>query len=216
MIDMRIKYYSEHFPRNLFNLIPKNCHIYLDVGCAAGLLGKALKERSENVEVYGVEINPEYAQRAEKYLDGVVCGDVEEIDLGAINKKFDCIIYADILEHLQDPWTTLRKHKVVLSQEGVIVLSIPNVQFIAVILSLLFGNWNYKEVGILDKTHLRFFTKKTIKRLLHDTGFEIQIIRPNYSDHKALALILKSCSIFGFLTNYFARQFLVVAKKKHS
>jgi hypothetical protein len=71
-------------------------------------------------------------------------------------------------------------------------------------------------VGILDKTHLRFFTKKTIKRLLHDTGFEIQIIKPNYSDHKAIALILKSCSIFGFLTNYFARQFLVVAKKKHS
>ena len=211
---MRMKHYSEHFPRNLFDLIPKNCQRYLDVGSAAGLLGKALKERGENVEVYGIEINPEYAQRSEKYVDGVVCGDVEEIDVGDISKKFDCIIYADILEHLQDPWTTLRKHKVVLSQEGVIVLSIPNVQFIAVILSLLFGNWNYKEVGILDKTHLRFFTKKTIKRLLHDTGFEIQIIRPNYSDHKTLALILKSCSIFGLLTNYFARQFLVVAKKK--
>ena len=117
---MRIKRYSEHFPRNLFDLIPENCQIYLDVGCAAGLLGKALKERNENVEVYGVEINPEYAQRAEKYVDGVVCGDVEEIDLGAINKKFDCIIYADILEHLKDPWTTLGKHKAVLSQEDLI------------------------------------------------------------------------------------------------
>jgi len=211
---MRIKRYSEHFPRNLFNLIPENCQIYLDVGCAAGLLGKALKERNENVEVYGVEINPEYAQRAEKYVDGVVCGDVEEIDLGTINKNFDCIIYADILEHLKDPWTTLRKHKAFLSQEGIIVLSIPNVQFIGVILSLLFGNWNYKEAGILDKTHLRFFTRKTIKKLLDDTSFEIQVIKPNYSDHKAVALILKSCSIFGFLTNYFARQFLLVAKKK--
>lgn len=188
--------------------------MYLDVGCAAGLLGKAIKNCRKDAEIYGIEFNPEYARQAEHYLNGVVCGDVEKIDLQSIGKKFDCIIYADILEHLKDPWTILRTHRSFLTREGSIAVSIPNIQFIGILLSLLFGNWNYTESGILDKTHLRFFTKKTLRKLMDDTGFEIEVIRPNYSDHKSVAMILRTCALFGLFANFFTKQFMVIAKPK--
>lgn len=211
---MRAKNYSDNLPLNLLKLTPKNCQCYLDVGCAAGVLGKTLKECNEKIEVYGIEMNRYYAKKALENLDGVICGNVEEIDLSIINKQFDCIIYSDILEHLKDPWSVLETHKEFISPGGVIVVSIPNVQFIGVILSLIFGNWNYKESGILDRTHLRFFTKKTIKALLCGAGYRIESIKPNYSNHKVVELILKICSMFGFLQNWFARQFLVIAKTR--
>lgn len=208
---MRIKYYSENLPKNLFKLIPKNCQNYLDVGCAAGLLGKALKEVNKEAEIIGIEMNSEYAKKAEEYLDSVIIGNVEKLDLTSLEKKFDCIIYGDILEHLYEPRAILEKHKTLLSKEGEIVLSVPNVQFAGVILSLIFGNWNYKDSGILDKTHLRFFTKKTVKKLLKDAGFEIMLIKPNYSNYKTVEIILKSCSLFGIFSIYFARQWMIRA-----
>lgn len=208
---MRIKYYSENLPKNLFKLIPKKCQNYLDVGCAAGLLGKALKEVNKEAEIIGIEMNSAYAKKAEEYLDRVIIGNVEKLDLTSLGKKFDCIIYGDILEHLYEPRAILEKHKNLLSKDGEIVLSVPNVQFAGVILSLIFGNWNYKDSGILDKTHLRFFTKKTVKKLLKDAGFEIVLIKPNYSNYKTIEIILKSCSLFGILSVYFARQWMIRA-----
>ncbi|VAX27367.1 hypothetical protein MNBD_NITROSPIRAE02-20, partial [hydrothermal vent metagenome] len=150
----------------------------LDVGCGEGLLGRRLLEKGAS-EVFGIEFSPDACEEAEKNLTGVICGDIEEIDLPFEEGYFDCLILADILEHLRDPLSALKKLRKHLSDSGVVVASIPNVRYHGVINMLVEGDWKYEEHGILDKTHLRFFTRKGIERLFAGAGFEITGITAN-------------------------------------
>jgi glycosyltransferase involved in cell wall biosynthesis/ubiquinone/menaquinone biosynthesis C-methylase UbiE/Tfp pilus assembly protein PilF len=175
--------YYENVRNDLIHLIPMDAKYILEVGCAFGMTGRELKKRN-GAFVAGLELNVEAARAAKIILDDVVEGDIEKIDLPYSDDTFDCILFADVLEHLVDPLSALLKVKRLLKKEGSIVASIPNVQFHGVIHKLIEGNWTYEEEGILDNTHLRFFTYKEIIKLFSKAGYFIQkveeVLDPQY------------------------------------
>jgi len=144
----------------MISLIPESCQNVLDVGCAEGVTGKAIKERRPAVKVVGIEYDSDAANEARTVLDRVIVGDIESIELEYSEGPFDCILFGDILEHLLDPWSTLQKYKRLLDKNGCVVISIPNIQHYSVILDLIKGSWSYRDRGILDITHLRFLPTK--------------------------------------------------------
>jgi 2-polyprenyl-3-methyl-5-hydroxy-6-metoxy-1,4-benzoquinol methylase len=143
----------------------------LDVGCAAGDFAEVLARRG--CEVTGIEIDPEAARRAERYCQRVIAGDVEQLDTdGALDEgSFDVVVFGDVLEHLKDPLKALQRLKLSLQPKGYAVASIPNVAHGSVRLALLQGKFRYRSLGLLDETHLRFFTRESVERLFEDAGF---------------------------------------------
>ena len=142
----------------------------LDVGCAAGDLGRVLKQRG--CRVAGVELDPVASEAAERALDELLVGDVNELDLVAHfgKESFDVVVFGDVLEHLADPVSVLRKVRPLLTKTGSIVASIPNVAHGAVRLALLDGRFDYRELGLLDATHLRFFTRGSVHAVFREAG----------------------------------------------
>ena len=168
------EYYGSLRPE-IVAMIPDGCNTILDIGCGTGALGKYLKDKGIK-EVWGVEMSSYGASEARKVLDYIVEGNVEEINLPFEIEYFDCIVCADILEHLIDPWSMVGKLKKFLKPKGAIVASIPNVAFHRIIRGLLKGKWQYADAGILDRTHLRFFTLQGIKELFLMNGMAIERI----------------------------------------
>ena len=143
----------------------------LEFGCAAGLVSEAMARRS--CRVVGVEIDPEFASRAKEFCEDVIVGDAETLDLESIleESSFDVILFGDVLEHMRDPLRMLRRSRRWLGPEGYVVSSIPNIAHGAVRLALLQGRFEYTPEGLLDETHMRFFTHKAIKQMFHEAGF---------------------------------------------
>jgi len=158
---------------NMLEFIPRHCRKALEVGCSEGLFGRALKvERGS--EVWGVEISKAPALSAMKRLDRVIIGDFENDVLPLPRKYFDCAIFNDVLEHFIDPWKALRRVSGYLTDDGFIVSSIPNVRYYHVLKDYLFNkNWDYGDEGVLDKTHLRFFTVNTIREMFQICGYRV-------------------------------------------
>lgn len=142
----------------------------LDVGCATGYLARALI--GHGCTVSGVELDAVAAEEARPVLKELVVGDLETIDLGQAFDPgaFDAVVFGDVLEHVSDPLTVLRSSLALLDDDGFVVVSIPNVAHGAVRLSLLNGNFDYRDRGLLDSTHVRFFTRTTVEALLSDAG----------------------------------------------
>jgi len=165
--------------RDVASLIPHGAHKVLDVGCGYGALGRLLV--SERIcAVHGVERNPNAAAHLQGTYERFVLGDVEASVDALREERYDCIVFADILEHLADPWTTLARYGALLAPEGSIVASIPNVRNFVVLFNLVArGRWTYADAGLLDRTHLRFFTRAEIIRLFGDAGFVIDRIAVN-------------------------------------
>lgn len=170
-IRARAEYYG-HERLEVVALVPKDAKYVVDVGCGAGGLGRALKRERPGVEVRGIEIVPEQAERAKKVLDDVRVGGAEE-GMPSHWPRPDCVIFADVLEHLVDPWTALRQWRDILGEGGTIVVSLPNVGHREVLGGVLRGRWDYQEAGILDRTHLRFFTRATALELIESAGFRV-------------------------------------------
>ncbi|MBF0380628.1 MAG: class I SAM-dependent methyltransferase [Magnetococcales bacterium] len=166
----------------MLSLIPQGSRRILDVGCGAGELGKGCKELCGAEYVVGIEYNKQAAELAQNSLDKVIQGDVETLELPFAQGFFDCIIYADILEHLINPDVVLKKHVAHLAPNGKIVASIPNVRYFAVLSQLVDGHWTYEEQGILDRDHLRFFTLKEMLALFADAGLKPGFIGDNVKD----------------------------------
>ena len=146
----------------------------LDVGCATGYLANVLAGRG--CEVVGIEVDPDAARRAEEFCEKVLVGDVEEMDLESQleGDAFDVIVFGDVLEHLKYPARALERLEPFLRDEGHVVASIPNVAHGSVRLALLLrGEFRYRRLGLIDDTHLRFFTRESVERLLEDAGFLI-------------------------------------------
>lgn len=155
--------------------VPSFCRKVLDVGCAAGIFGASIRERT-NCEVWGVESNAACIPKAEQNINKVLHGYFGP-ELALPSGYFDCIVFNDVLEHMPDPCGTLRFARNLLCKGGCIVASIPNIRHFPTVWRLVIGGeWEYGEFGILDKTHLRFFTRLSIIRLFHEAGFRIQRI----------------------------------------
>ena len=167
-------------PRSdLLALVPADAQRILDVGCGVGRVGQSLKSGT-NRYVVGIELNAAAAQAAAAVLDGVICGSVDKLLPDELGGPYDCIIFGDILEHLYDPWTAVCQYCRLLTKEGVIVASIPNIGHWSVIAGLLAGRWEYASRGLLDRTHIRFFTQRSIRQLFAEAGLEITRWEANY------------------------------------
>ena len=143
----------------IVNLVGREKKV-LDVGTATGYVAEILS--GYECQVTGIEVDPESARKAEGVCQKVVVGDVENLDLsGELEKEsFDVVVFGDVLEHLKDPLHTLKRLKPFLNPEGYVVASIPNVAHGSVRLALLKGKFQYQSLGLLDDTHLRFFTRE--------------------------------------------------------
>ena len=203
---------------DILNLVPDNVRKVLDVGCSVGALGEQIKQRN-SVEVVGIELDEQMAKIAKEKLDKVIIGDIEKINSVdcLIPNYFDCIIFADILEHLKDPWKVLKNITSFLSDDGVIVASIPNIRHYTTIINLLFkGYWPYRERGIHDKTHLRFFTLKNIKEMIEGAGLKIVKVKRNYRIIERPHRLNRFSKYFAFpfLKDFLTFQYLIVCKKR--
>lgn len=218
--------YFQQERKEIQAMVPAGASRILDIGCGEGMLGRILLQKGA-AEVVGIEADPAVAQRAQENLSRVLQGDVESLDLPFENGYFDCIVLADVLEHLKDPLATMIMLQRYLSDSGTIVASIPNVRFFDVIRRLADGRWEYREFGILDKTHLRFFTKKEIEVLFLQAGLELTGISENLSPlYDTLPSAHSGDVSFGRVTihgltreetkDLFVFQYLIVARKADS
>ncbi len=165
-------YYKAHRPEVL-KFIPETCNNVLEVGCGEGQFGEVIKTKYK-AEVWGVEISEEAAEKAKKVLDKLVIGDFSHEVNNLPENYFDCIILNDVIEHLVDPFNMLNDVKRIMKKGGYIVSSIPNVRFLGNLKKLLVEkDWEYIDQGILDLTHLRFFTKKSIIRMFESLGYNV-------------------------------------------
>lgn len=153
----------------MLRLVPAAGRV-LDVGCATGYLGAALID--QGCTVAGVELDPEAAERASAVLEDVLVADLETVDLAAHfgTESFDTVVLGDVLEHLRDPLRLLRAAMPLLRRGGSVVISVPNVAHGDLRLALLQGRWEYRDRGLLDRTHLQFFTRTSLIQMLADAG----------------------------------------------
>lgn len=158
--------------------LPPGAKIVLDVGCNTGRLGEYLKTLDVE-KVVGIDATPHAIEVSKQYEDEVHLINVETDDLPYTDKYFDAIFYGDVLEHLRSPWNVLRRYRRYLKDDGVIIASIPNAGHFSIIGKLLRGNLHYEDAGILDRTHLRFFTRDSAARMFEDCGYKILQIKPN-------------------------------------
>ena len=191
--------------REMLAFVPPAARSVLDVGCGPGGFGQALRQDDPTREVWGVEVDEEVAAGAARFYDRLVVGAFPDAMAGA-GKTFDCVVFNDVLEHTVDPWAILRATVALLAPGGVVVASIPNVRNVSVVLDLVLrGNWTYRDIGILDRTHLRFFTLRSIRALFADSGFAIEAVRginPVGESHvpgpRFWALVLREFAYTGF------------------
>jgi 2-polyprenyl-3-methyl-5-hydroxy-6-metoxy-1,4-benzoquinol methylase len=154
--------------------VPRGTTRLLDLGCAAGGLATLLP----GVEVVGVELDEAYAAAAEQHCARVIHADVEQLardgleDLG----RFDCMVAADVLEHLVDPWSALRAYARLLDPGGAAVVSLPNVAHWSTYAALIRGSWPRNPEGIHDATHLRWFTLRDARELVEQAGLEVATV----------------------------------------
>ena len=165
--------------------VPQTARRVLDLGCATGTTGAALKQRQE-VEVVGVELEPEYAREAATRLDHVITGDVET---ATPDGRFDALIAADILEHLRDPWAALRRYAQQLEPGATVIVSLPNVAHWSTYAHLARGSWPRRPEGIFDATHLRWFTLRDARELLLQAGITPHaVVRRGWVAHRGSRL----------------------------
>lgn len=222
-MDLKYTYkddkYSSH--SKIINLVKPNSKV-LDVGCAQGYLARELLKKK--CEIIGIDNDKESLNITKRYCKKVILSDLDDFN-NNLNEKFDVIIFGDILEHLKEPLLLLKKLKKNIKGSGYILVSTINIANIYVRLNLLFGRFDYTEKGILDKTHLRFFTLKTFKNLIKEAEFKIKkidvtpiplpILFPLTAQNRALSFIHHLNYLITILwKKMFAYQFIILAQNE--
>lgn len=205
---------------DLLRFVHGNQNIILDIGCATGANGQYLLGNAMASEVVGIEENGSMAAEARQHLSQVVLGSIEDRKILARILRdggYDYILLGDVLEHLVDPWKTLKHLVDLLSPNGKILLSVPNVQHIDVFIQLfLKGRWPYNERGIFDKTHLRWFTLKNVQELVDGAGLEITELtrKYRYRDRLGSKFPFYGAVLKRFLRNYYTFQYIVLCERR--
>ncbi|MDX2069001.1 MAG: class I SAM-dependent methyltransferase [Haliscomenobacter sp.] len=208
------RYYALSRPE-MQDYVPKSCQRILEFGCSNGDFGAQIKSRLGCI-YEGIEPFESSAAVAKTKLDNVMLMSAEDylIQPNFGQTKYDGIVFNDVLEHLVDPYTLLNKLKDALTPEGVIIASIPNILNFPAIRKLLFTkDFAYQESGIFDKTHLRFFTKKSIIRMFNEAGYSIQTIEGINRNSRGLLFRSLNLLTFKYIDEFKYTQFAVVAKK---
>lgn len=163
-------------------LVPATARNILDLGCSTGALGEAIKAR-QDANVVGVELSESFASSARQRLDRVVATDIEDFvrQPPPAEAPFDCLIAADVLEHLVNPRETLRQAVTMLAPGATVVVSVPNVFYCRTLLRAIAARrWPLEDEGIFDRTHLRWFGPADARDLLLDAGLSSVVVRPEY------------------------------------
>ena len=208
---------------DIVKMVAGNNLSILDIGCANGATGRFLLEQQRALRVVGVEYIPEMAQAAEQNLSAVICGSIEdETTWAAIaeqtNGAYDYIFFGDVLEHLHDPWTVLRRAATWLKPGGKVIISLPNFQHIDVFIHIFIkGTFARNDRGIFDKTHLRFFTLRNMHELAE--AADLKITKYNRIFRYRDRLGSRFLPIYGhflkaIFPNYYTFQYILVAEKK--
>jgi 2-polyprenyl-3-methyl-5-hydroxy-6-metoxy-1,4-benzoquinol methylase len=205
--------YYEGERTDMLKYIPPGTRATLEFGCGCGGFSHLVKKRF-GTEAWGVEIDPAAAEEASRKLDKVIQGDALASLAQIPDGYFDCAIFCDIIEHLVDPFRLLLAVKPKLTAAGVVIASIPNVRYYRTFVKFaLHGDWQYEDQGILDKTHLRFFTRKSIIRTFEQLGYTLLILEGMHSTSSKTYRVLNAI-LFNALADMRHLQFAAVAKPK--
>ena len=161
---------------DLLRMIPASSMRLIEVGCSSGAMAREFKKINPLCDYFGIDIDESYAIQAQRHCDQAIALDIEEADeqffLDQGNR--DCWIFGDTLEHLRNPWRILKKIRERLPSNGCVVACIPNAQHWSVVAKLSIGDFRYQDSGLLDRTHLRWFTRQTIVEMFIGAGYAIQ------------------------------------------
>jgi len=210
--------YTNYYLKNKYNkvsrgrrngitqLVNDKAKFILDIGCGKGILGEAIK-KEKKVVVYGVDISPTAIEEAKDKIDKAFCVDIEK-DLKnwpseVKNKKSDIIIISEVLEHLFYPEKLLENIKKLSHRETEIIITVPNVLFWKNRLKILFGHFDYKNEGLMDRGHIHFFTWESLQSLLWQTGYHI-ISKNNFIPTRGTKLLGK------LFPGFFSYQFILL------
>ena len=221
--------YYQYVRKEIEQLVPRDVTTVLELGCGAGNTMAWLRTIRPIRFAAGVEVMPTMAQRARAVFDEMEVCDAEKARFAFSVSQFDLVLALDVLEHLNDPQRAVRLLRHKIGPNGLLIVSIPNIAHFEVSLPLFFlGQWDYQEDGLLDKTHLRFFTRKTACRLLEDSGFCITTVLRNKKIPNVFGLFGLSGQkwrwynqkIFGGIpwwpSHLFDLQFVIAARKQDS
>ena len=188
----------------------------LDIGCATGFMGKYLQQ-VKHCNVFGVDLRSAEIEIAKQNLNFAMVGNIEDTRIVTSilsnheNKKFDCVLATSLIEHVSDPDKVIMNMKRLLKPNGKIILSTPNISHWAVIVSLLKGDFTYTDYGILDRTHLHFFTIKTFRELFVNNNVQIEKL---LVDAEGGGFPRLSLALVHFFPNLFVYQILIIGRMK--
>lgn len=169
--------YFKHGRIEMLPFIPNDAANILEVGCGVGEFSANLKG-VRSAHITGIEPFEAAANIAASRLDRVLILDANAGIVELQGKLFDCIVCNDVLEHLVDPWDTLKRLRLLLAPNGTLVASLPNIRYMPVLKDLVLkGEWRYVEQGVMDRTHLRFFTQKSMRNLFEESGYKVTHIK---------------------------------------
>lgn len=224
---MTVPDYYNRVNADLLRLIPPDAGVVLEAGCGAGALAQAYRRINAQVLYLGIEKHQEAAEVAGSsgQIDRLIVGDLETadptvLDLSDERPSVDCLVFGDVLEHLVDPWVVLTRLVRLVRDGGQVLACIPNVQHYSVLVNLMRGRWDYQAEGLLDRTHLRFFTLAGVQELFAKAGLTVFDIRPRWWPgtepeyfHQVMAPVLSALRIdpVSFTAQTRAVQYLIRA-----
>lgn len=189
---------------DLLRFIPIASRRVIEIGCSSGALAREFKKTVPDCDWLGIDIDQNYAELARRFCDATIALDIESADTDFFNsqKDRDCWIFGDALEHLKDPWKILRTIRKIIPNNGCVVACIPNAQHWSVVAKLAIGDFRYEDSGLLDKTHLRWFTRQTIIELFEGADFRVVDGTPRIFDEPGrdgflpmIAELAKACGV---------------------
>ena len=211
-LDKEDDYFSQ-VRSEIEDLLPNYSEVTLDIGCGDGATLEWIKATKRCEKTYGIEISESSYLKAKKILDETLNINIEKEKNFFMEKKFDLILVLDVIEHLIDPWKFLNLIKSRLNEGGSIIISVPNIRHYSILKDLIFfGNWEYSQSGILDRTHLRFFTKKNLKKIFKKEKLNIEILKKYPIDYSGKAKILNKIS-FNLFSDFLTQQYIFKLKK---
>lgn len=183
----------------------------LELGCGSGGTGRSMIAAGKAGRYVGIELSEDAAAIAAGHLSEVLVGDVEALDLSALSGQFDALIISEVLEHLRDPWKTLTRLVQCLRPGGAVFASSPNIAHWMVIRDLVAGRFRYEESGVMDKTHLRWFTPETYREMFEAAGVTVESVGPLVAPRWKARLIGRLSG--GRLDHLFIAQIMIVGRR---
>jgi 2-polyprenyl-3-methyl-5-hydroxy-6-metoxy-1,4-benzoquinol methylase len=204
--------YFTHARVQITPVLPAHAARTLEIGCGEGSTLEWLKAEGRTDWVAGAELFHEAAAAAATRLDWARQADIEVEDLDIEPESIDLLLCLDVLEHTRDPWAVLDRMSSYVRPGGTAILSLPNLRHWSVIWPLLrYGKWEYAREGLMDRTHLRFFTRSSIEQLLRGAGYEVvKVHRPSLEEGRAR---LVNRLTGGLFSEFLTFQYIVSARK---